>query len=255
MPKIILFIFLMSNWTLAENNSPRSDVVESRANSPGAESVDSAVSQCLGTSTVPEGKWVSTDRDASQVCERGWLLDYKYSIATGHVKYRVRRLNGRVQVSLSLYMEYAGDPRNRERTITILKSILPCVMDLYKRNGIDLDLSAKIDTGISDLKNADARVKIWDSFDRSSSNDWSIIEQGGPNTNNSRCGMIGHEVGHLLGLPDRYVDPDCKGRPSSDIGPVGALMNSGGYTPVDFSILLPADIRIIAAPLCTGSHL
>lgn len=179
------------------------------------------------------------DVDLSNLCDAG----YVYNSYRGTKSfYRIRKQNGRIEISLGLRFTFVGNPALRADVNGQLNQAIECVKRYFANYGVTLLLF-----------HAPARdsrapvVKYQYGPGRSSSKN--LVLNHFPPYN---CSMLAHEIAHHFGVPDRYPHPDCPDR--SGLAPINNLMHGGGIYSVDRLYLMPSDFRRILAPLCGAAQ-
>lgn len=210
------------------------------------------VADCL--KKVTEGSHVRINRTKSMLCKRSdswWKDDTKLSSPNS---FTVSKLNGQIVIAMDLFFKYKGDPKNRTTVLARLGRVKSCMAKFYQRFGLKLDLDFKVDTGWSDWASSDIALNLWDKYDRANSANWIMTNTmlNGSHidlTDATACGIASHELGHLLGLNDRYVDSQC---PDRKLGPPDDIMRASGWTGLASERLYPDQLQSIIRPLCGG---
>ncbi len=238
------------NRTVPQTVSPairRCDVPQGPPNVGQQHKEDSATSdtllnRCLKDPAVTERRWKGVSYVASQLCKKPNTME-----ATP-AAYRIRKQDGKIQVAMTVIFDYKGGMNNLPGVLRRLGSVRDCISRFYARFGINLELDFNTNPGVSSPKSGDLHVDLWDKYPRYNSANWAMIETCGVSlTEDQACGAYAHELGHLLGLPDRYVEPNC---PDRELGPHDSVMRAGGWNGSKSVRLYPNDIAIILEPLC-----
>ena len=120
--------------------------------------------------------------------------------------------------------------------------------NFFAKHGIKLDLTFYEETGFSDWWNCDHSINLHSHYGRATSGNWVTHRTAGIDLDEEgRCSLFLHELGHRLGLPDTYPDPDCPDRPR--IGPEDDIMNNS-WLGADNTKLYPYAIKELLGELC-----
>ncbi|MDC1174496.1 hypothetical protein OAT67_03845 [Bacteriovoracaceae bacterium] len=166
---------------------------------------DGHINNCLNDKK--NGDSGKKDYTSAHLCKKvGWWLDSKRGEP---VKYKVHKKNGLINIDTSIYFDYKGDEKNRERSFKRLRKAMKCMKSFYAKHGIRLNLTVKEDSGLHDWWSCDHSINIWDEKMNPNSANWTTTTY----LSDARvCRHFLHELGHRLGLPDSYPDPDCPDR-------------------------------------------
>ncbi len=156
------------------------------------------------------------------------------------VHYRIGRQNGRIRIQVPLNFRWNGEARNEQRGRQQLREAISCAQSFYSRYGISVAV-------LNDPNPANPVVSFSNSLGKSNTSNFQL----GENSNHNACSMVAHEVGHWMGLPDRYVSPSCQANPGV-IRDGGDIMNNGGVYSSEDLHLNAIDFRTILSPLCEG---
>ncbi len=219
------------------------DVSEANVNVPGSGRVQIAegdrpmiralLNQCLRNRSVRDNHWTNVNGHTPVLCTapNGFKRMKRY--------YQVGRQNGMIRVRVPIRFTWVPgvSQGNRESAFRKLTAASRCAQNFYLRFGLHVS--------IDNVTDATAPVTIVsETLGRSST----AHVYMGENENHNACTMMAHEMGHFMGLPDRYVDAVCPARtglmPSSD------LMNNGGVYPPEMMTLNLLDFHRIIEPLC-----
>ena len=165
--------------------------------------------------------------------------------------YRLTRESDRIRISATINLYYHGYPKGEQASLERFHRIYPCVRDFYARQGIDLDLTFRIDPGLVARRGADFDVRLWDERRVSEPRDWimlnrtgGIFEKNRIVTDHFACFVVAHELGHGFGLPDRTST--CEGEPRRG----DDLMASVNFWQ-EQNRIYPEDLETIIGPLCS----
>ena len=184
-------------------------------------------------------------------------INYRCNEATNtpqsvSARYNLSMESGAPTVRINLYFDYEGN--NRSEAYRKLRDTMPCVQDFYARHGIRLFVNISAEHPSHPIYNwvawsmSDHAIDLTDHVDRANRREWSTQSASNPAMNASnRCALYAHELGHLLGLGDRYPKDSC---PDRIIGARNELMRGGSGSRIENMILTPRDIRQILSPMC-----
>jgi hypothetical protein len=163
-------------------------------------------------------------------------------------KYQLKKSNGQITLSSSLYFSYEGNEKNKTEAFKRLSAAKSCMMNFYARHGIKLDITFKKESGVKDWWSCDHSINLHDNYKRANSNNWTTHKTIGKTlTPEDVCSVFLHELGHKFGLPDTYPDPDCPDR--KQVMPRDDIM-SGSWAGADNTKLYPLHIVNLLSPLC-----
>ncbi|MBL8032412.1 MAG: hypothetical protein JNJ69_01840 [Leptospiraceae bacterium] len=161
--------------------------------------------------------------------------------------YRIYRIGGQMQVELDRRLVYRGARKNYDLVKQRLDQVQTCVRNIYANQGISLHFHYRIDDSFS-LSSSDEKIHIYDEYGRNDATNWGILAtEGSRDTPEQVCTMIAHELGHHLGLYDRYPDSACPARPREN-APLDLMISS--QRPAELLRINDQEIRQILEPLC-----
>jgi hypothetical protein len=194
------------------------------------------VDVCLDNPRVPEGEWVPIYYESVFPC-KGHVKDHNT------VAFKARKNAGKIEISMNIFLNYKGQEENRAQVERRLQLVHDCVVDFYKQFAIYLKLDFT-----QDQYSADQKINVWDSIPRTDSKNWSMLESlNAQLTEKQACMITAHEIGHSLGLPDRYIGADCPDR--TEEGPPDELMRANIRNGENIH-LYQNDLSTILEPLC-----
>lgn len=156
------------------------------------------------------------------------------------VHYKIGRQNGRIRVQVPLNFRWNGDAANEARGRRQLRDALSCAQNFFSQYGVSVDVQ-------NNPNPANPVVAFNTTIGRSNTGSFFL----GENHNHNACTMVVHEIGHWMGLPDRYANQTCTPNPGVVSGS-SDVMNNGGVYPPDTLHLNAIDFRTILSPLCEG---
>lgn len=156
------------------------------------------------------------------------------------VHYKIGRQNGHIRIQVPLNFRWNGEARNETRGRRMLTDALSCAQNFYGQYGISVSV-------LNDPNPANPVVAFTDNIGRSNTGSFQL----GENHNHNACTMVVHEIGHWMGLPDRYANQTCTPNPGVVSGS-SDVMNNGGVYPPEVMHLNAIDLRTILSPLCEG---
>ncbi|MBN21029.1 MAG: hypothetical protein CL678_07050 [Bdellovibrionaceae bacterium] len=186
--------------------------------------------------------------------------------------YEIENKDGIPTVRKTILLEYVGDPKKHQESLQKVTQATPCIEKLFAANGINLELNIKEYFSPSERETTEEPQKKFSFLGFMYHVETIRIKPRGKNivnlhtkkmransanwtTENAKFkGITAHEIGHLLGLPDRYHDIDCPERPKENYAPDSALMASGSHKPSHKAFLTQDDLEIIIAPLCSDYY-
>lgn len=152
--------------------------------------------------------------------------------------YQIGRQNGRIRVRIPINFVLAPGERDAAGARRKLERAKSCASRFYARYGLSVEIENENSPSVP-------RVLYSGEVGRSNT---SSIHLGEDATHNS-CTMMVHEMGHYMGLQDRYARMDeCPARPG--IMPADDVMNNGGVYPPEMLMLNAIDFSTIIQPLC-----
>ena len=173
-----------------------------------------------------------------------------------NTNYRIRKLNGTFEIKMKFLLNFEGNPADRDEVESKIANGRSCVEQFYWRHGIKLNLEFSFDSDSwSEWATSDvANVKISKYSKVINSAHWSLISGSNNNEEISPLGLCGtmvHEIGHRMGLPDRYYDANVPDREivKDDI----AVMNSGNWA-IQQAYFTDDDLRLLTDPICKYKH-
>jgi hypothetical protein len=168
---------------------------------------------------------------------------------TGVPMSRVRKVGDHFEIAANVRFRYQGAPENRDLVVAKTLAAIGCVERFFARHRIRLNLGlAMDDEQWSSWWGADIKdVTLRDTYSRSDALNWGILNNlGRPQTDDSRCFTITHEILHRLGLPDRYVEALRK--PENYTSDGQSVMKTLEST--ENLTLIDEDLRILTEPVC-----
>ncbi|MES2526998.1 MAG: hypothetical protein V4598_07910 [Bdellovibrionota bacterium] len=156
------------------------------------------------------------------------------------VHYRIGRQNGRIKIEVPLNFRWSGEAGGEVLGRRRLREAITCAQNFYGRYGISVSV-------INNSAPTNPVVSYSTSIGKSDTSNFHLGENG----NHNACSMVAHEVGHWMGLPDRYNSQACP--PSPGVQREGGdIMNNGGVYEQEDLHLNAIDFRTILSPLCEG---
>ncbi len=194
---------------------------------------------------------VKVDYESLSVCKIGGRPQ------GGDVHYRVSPASdGLANIRLHLGVAAGNSSVQREaEMIGVVSECIPTVKEYFERSGIHLDLTLRRYLSTMWLDDFDEAIILNDGSPTDlypfSSHVWYV-------TNGAKvdgkidpgyCEVISHEIGHILGGPDEYLDKNCPDRPfvSQEIFPWSIMASHSGLDRTDF---YPRHIKDMIRPLC-----
>ncbi len=156
------------------------------------------------------------------------------------VHYKIGRQNGRIRIQVPLNFRWNGEAANETRGRRQLRDALACAQNFYGQYGINVTVQ-------NNPNPANPVVAFTNTVGRSNTGSFHL----GENHNHNACTMVVHEIGHWMGLPDRYANQSCTPNPGVVAGSSDIMNNGGVYPPEDMH-LNAIDLRTILSPLCEG---
>ncbi len=213
---------------------------------------DEYILNCLDKTI--DKKEVDVDETFSFLCEKINGSPDKYQ--TKLKKYRLKKENEQIVLSINLCFSYEGDVNNRNDSFRRLKDTKSCLEDFFARHGVKPDFNfyqmpGETEEYLNKLKessNCDHHITLHDHHSRPNSSNWPTHTSLGLNlTARDRCLIFVHEFNHNLGLPDVYADSRCPDR--ERVMPRDDIMHADIYMPTFFGFY-PYAIKHILKPLC-----
>ena len=132
----------------------------------------------------------------------------------GTRKYTLKKINGRMVISTSIYLNYLGAQGQKSNRFDIARNAKKCMQDFFARHNLVLDITFKGDKDSHHKHNCDHTVNLHDNMNREDAKNWASISRKGKKMSQEQiCGTYIHELLHNFGLPDAYPDPLCPDRP------------------------------------------
>jgi hypothetical protein len=173
-------------------------------------------------------------------------------------KYFLERKDGRIILTSSINFKYRGRPENKEEVESKAAGSVNCIRSFFALHGIDLNLTFSFNKTSShrQSKPYESDVNLWDHYHRSNSKNWSTLSRfGKPMDQDRRCSLYIHELGHVLGLPDTYMETKkCPDR--MNIKPNSNVMNDheGLYDHEEIKHFDEEQIKMLLSPLCDAEY-
>lgn len=189
--------------------------------------------QCLQKRSIRDNVWHRENGLTPVLCTapNGYKRMKRY--------YQIGRQNAQIRVRVPIRFTWVPgvSQGSRERAYRKLAVASRCASDFYRRFGLHVS--------IENVTDATAPVTIIsETLGRSST---AHIYMG-ENENHNACTMMVHEMGHFMGLPDRYADRNCPAR--NTLMGWDDVMNNGGVYPPELLTLNLIDFHSIIRPLC-----
>lgn len=205
-----------------------------------------AVKEAMASSSIQNDRDYTLHTDAKQLCTAN-----PPSYTDSSVNYWISRKESGIVIDLPIMVKYRGTEESREKVSQRIPEVEKCVEDFYHKNGITLNLTLTEGDPSSAKAYGYSFVRIWDNYGRDNSANWAVLQdQNGYLSVKQACSLWAHEVGHLLGLPDRYADPSCPDRPGLENSQADRndIMAKTGADPYE-QTLSDDDVAIILKPL------
>ncbi|MEO5968341.1 MAG: hypothetical protein ABIQ95_00315 [Bdellovibrionia bacterium] len=209
---------------------------------PHRAEIRDAVSRC--SSEAELGITYRVDYLSTEICRK------PVKVRGNQVRYTVARgTEGKAVILLSLGMELRS-PSGRNRELEILEMVRSCIphaKTLFERYGINFELTMDEFTPDS---NYDSVVKLIDSDDAPmNSSSWRIHPESHGDFTAETCGNFFHEIGHLLGGSDEYLDTTCPDREYVETStfPYSIMGRNANFENTDF---YSRHIKDMIRPLC-----
>ncbi|MFC1523115.1 hypothetical protein ACFL6Y_11960 [Elusimicrobiota bacterium] len=182
---------------------------------------DPYISACLNDPAVPVGKEV-------RITNRSY-------------RYWAKKEEDVVKIRMSIYFTYPGEERERNTVRKAIKELPACIRGFYAYGGLLVEMIPYFDSGSQDMARADNVIASMPQSHtyRADAKNWNVFD----------CGIAIHEFGHLLGLPDEYIDAQTSNK--SFIGEENSVMRD--YKPIN-AALYPRHIKSILDPLCVPDY-
>ncbi len=213
------------------------------------------LTRCLANPSPANSKWKTISYRARHLCKKNqwWQQD---SYMGSDVDYLIRAYKNQIQINMDVPFRYRGKPENRVEVIQRLQKVELCVSEFYARFGLHLSPTFRIDSEAESLPLsllAKKEIQLWDEYDRAGSSNWPLIRSNGFDISEEQACLIAtHELGHRLGLPERYKESRCPDRvkPREESESEDSIMGAGIWSRVDEKVLYPDDLEIILDPIC-----
>ncbi|MGK5087200.1 hypothetical protein WDW86_06545 [Bdellovibrionota bacterium FG-2] len=214
---------------------------------------DATLDRCLSASR--NTKWKTISYRVRHLCKTNqwWQQnDYRGS----DVDYKIRASKNRIELSVDLAFRYKGKPENRAVVTQRLQAVELCVAQFYARFGLHLTPNFRVDPEQQTLPLSlleKSEISLWDEYDRAGSANWPLLRSNGFEISEDQACLIAtHELGHKLGLPDRYSESKCpdRERPREPTESEDSIMGAGIWSRTDEKVLYPDDLEIILSPIC-----
>ncbi len=189
--------------------------------------------RCLQNRSIRDNVWHRVNSVTPMLC----------TAPNGHKRirryYQLGRQNGHIRIRVPIRFTWVPgvSQGNRENALRKLAEASRCASNFYLRFGLRVSIE-----NVTDV-NAPKTI-ISETVGRSSTAHVYL----GEDQNRNACTMMVHEMGHFMGLPDRYVDAACPAR--IGIMPRSDVMNNGGVYPPELMTLNLLDFNRIIEPLC-----
>lgn len=225
-----------TDWNVARNLGNQRQANLTAASYIGQR--DPYISKCMAK---PGNRSVSVARTSSDLCR---LPDSRRGTS---VRYKLRNDRDAITLEMKLNLSYVGDAANKAESQKRINQARTCVEQFYSRFGINMVLS--FDTNSNYRSSGHHKeIDLHDRFPRANASHWATHHTVGRDMDErSVCALIVHEMGHNLGLPDTYADPDCPDRPM--VLPYPNVMSNSHYSPDDLEFN-DNQIKSILGPLC-----
>lgn len=173
-------------------------------------------------------------------------------------KYFLESKDGRIILTSKINFNYRGSLENKEEVESKAAGSVNCIRSFFALHGIDLNLTFSFNKTNSkrQSKPYESEVNLWDHYHRSNSKNWSTLSRfGKPMEDDKRCSLYIHELGHVLGLPDTYMETKkCPDR--INIKPNSNVMNDheGLYDHEEIKHFDEDQIKMLLSPICDSEY-
>lgn len=174
---------------------------------------------------------------------------------SSNTAYRIRKKNGEFELAMNVQFTFVGDQNDRAEVVTKILGAKRCVESFFKLHKIKLNLGLSANDGWlsakswSDWWDADvANITVRKEIDNINSVNWAIrmTNNNPPELSPEQlCGTMVHELGHRMGLPDRYYPQD-----KANYLPDGAAMMQSGNWSLREAYFAADDLRRLTDPVC-----